>query len=83
MGLSDEGEENVEARFDELCLDLNMDKKAKEEAWKSYEKIRTNYTLEVGYFHFSHFCSVSRLQIIYFRILCLVFLTARIYLVIN
>ena len=47
MGLSDEGDENVLARFEELCLDLNMDKKAKEEAWKSYEKIRTNYSLEV------------------------------------
>ena len=47
MGLSDEGDENVLARFEELCLDLNMDKKAKDEAWKSYEKIRTNYTLEV------------------------------------
>ena len=50
MGLSEEGEENVMARFEELCLDLNMDKKAKEEAWKSYEKIRTNYTLEVSVF---------------------------------
>ena len=47
MGLSDEGDDNVHARFEELCLDLNMDKKAKDEAWKSYEKIRTNYTLEV------------------------------------
>lgn len=51
MGLSDEGDENILARFEELCLDLNMDKKAKDEAWKSYEKIRTNYTLEGDQIH--------------------------------
>ncbi len=47
MGLSDDTEENSEARFEDLCLDLNLDKKAKEEAWQAFEAMRTNYTLEV------------------------------------
>ena len=47
MGLSDEGEESVLQRYEELCLDLNMDKNAKEDAWQSYQRIRTNFTLEV------------------------------------
>ncbi|XP_064599560.1 retinoblastoma-like protein 1 [Liolophura sinensis] len=46
MGLSDEGEDAVEQRFDDLCLALNMDRHAKEEAWESYQKQRTNYSLE-------------------------------------
>ena len=49
MGLSDDTEENSEARFEDLCLDLNLDKKAKEEAWQAFEAMRTNYTLEVGF----------------------------------
>ena len=47
MGLSEDGDENTERRFEELCMDLNMDRNAKEEAWQSYERINTNYTLEV------------------------------------
>ncbi|KAJ8302946.1 hypothetical protein KUTeg_019342 [Tegillarca granosa] len=46
MGLSEDGDDVVERRFEELCLDLNMDKNAKEDAWRNYQKIRTNYTLE-------------------------------------
>jgi hypothetical protein len=49
MGLSDDGDENIEQRFEELCLDLNMDKSAKDEAWQAFERISTNYTLEVGF----------------------------------
>lgn len=48
MGLSDEGEDAVEQRFDDLCLALNMDRHAKEEAWESYQKQRTNYSLEAS-----------------------------------
>ena len=44
MGLSDDSDEQ---RFEELCLDLNMDKNAKDEAAQAYERIRRNYTLEV------------------------------------
>ncbi|ESO96313.1 hypothetical protein LOTGIDRAFT_227069 [Lottia gigantea] len=46
MGLSDEGEDSVQQRYDELCLDLNMDLNAKEEAWQSYQRIQVNFTLE-------------------------------------
>ncbi|XP_041375450.1 retinoblastoma-like protein 1 isoform X2 [Gigantopelta aegis] len=51
MGLSDEGEESVLQRYEELCLDLNMDKNAKEDAWQSYQRIRTNFTLEGDQMH--------------------------------
>lgn len=50
MVLSDDGEDKLGEKYDELCLDLNMDKKTKEEAWKNYEKIKKNYTLEVTHF---------------------------------
>lgn len=46
MVLSEDGEDKLEEKYDEICLDLNMDKKTKEEAWKNYEKIKKNYTLE-------------------------------------
>ncbi|XP_013394844.1 retinoblastoma-like protein 1 [Lingula anatina] len=51
MGLSEEGEDNVEKRFEDLCLELNMDQSAKEEAWEHYERINTNYTLEGDTIH--------------------------------
>ncbi|KAL5021351.1 hypothetical protein ScPMuIL_000506 [Solemya velum] len=51
MGLSEDGDEIVGQRFDDLCLDLNMDKKSKEEAWLSYQRIRENYTLEGDQIH--------------------------------
>ena len=46
MGL-DEGEESVESRFEELCLDLNLDRTTKEESWQNYKRIKTNFSLEV------------------------------------
>lgn len=46
MGLSEDGEDAVESQFEELCLDLNMDKKAKDEAYENYQKIIENYSLE-------------------------------------
>ncbi len=50
MGLSDDNtEENEEQRYEDVCLDLNLDKVAKEEAWKSFERISQNYTLEVSF----------------------------------
>ncbi|XP_046356555.1 retinoblastoma-like protein 1 isoform X1 [Haliotis rufescens] len=51
MGLSDEGEANVQQRYEELCLDLNMDKTAEGEAWESYQRIQLNYTLEGDQLH--------------------------------
>ena len=46
MGLSEDGDDAVETQFEELCLDLNMDKKAKDEALGNYQRMLENYTLE-------------------------------------
>ncbi|KAK7113914.1 retinoblastoma-like protein 1 [Littorina saxatilis] len=51
MGLSEEGEESILHRFEELCLDLNMDTNAKEEALQNYQRIQTNFTLEGDQLH--------------------------------
>ena len=49
MGLSEDSEqENTEERFRGLCADLNIDKNTGDEAWRNYETISTNYTLEVN-----------------------------------
>lgn len=49
MGLSsEESQEELEVRYEELCLDLNMDKSTKDEAWTNYEKTKKNYSLEVN-----------------------------------
>lgn len=48
MGLSEESDDNAEKRFEDLCLDLNMDTTSKEEAWEAFQRISQNYTLEVG-----------------------------------
>lgn len=51
MGLSeDAGHENAEERFRSLCADLNIDKNTADEAWRNYETISTNYSLEVTKF---------------------------------
>jgi len=48
MVLSDEGDDDqARDRFEELCGDLNMDTDTRDEAWNSYRRISTNYTLEV------------------------------------
>lgn len=46
---SDDEEANSSERFDNLCRDLNMDEETSQEAWSSYQKISTNYTLEVPF----------------------------------
>jgi hypothetical protein len=48
--MSDEDEFMQKARtgFEDLCRALNMDEEASSEAWKSYENINRNYTLEVN-----------------------------------
>ncbi|KAK6982148.1 retinoblastoma-like protein 1 [Biomphalaria glabrata] len=51
MGLSDESEENVLQRFEEVCLDLNMDTSTKEDAWQNYQRMQTNYSLEGDQMH--------------------------------
>lgn len=45
---SDDEEANSWERFQDLCRDLNMDEDTSQEAWSSYQKISTNYTLEVS-----------------------------------
>lgn len=47
MGQSDDVEDSTYSRHQDLCQKLNMDATAASEAWKSYETIRQNYTLEV------------------------------------
>ena len=46
---SDDEEANNSERFDNLCHELNMDEETSKEAWSSYQKISTNYTLEVSF----------------------------------
>ena len=36
-----------EEKFRGLCADLNIDRNTADEAWRNYETISTNYTLEV------------------------------------
>ncbi|XP_020631199.1 retinoblastoma-like protein 1 [Orbicella faveolata] len=48
---SDDEEANSSERFDNLCRDLNMDEETSQEAWSSYQKISTNYTLEGDSLH--------------------------------
>uniref|UniRef100_UPI00358DE562 retinoblastoma-like protein 1 isoform X4 n=1 Tax=Myxine glutinosa TaxID=7769 RepID=UPI00358DE562 len=42
----DEDEDKVKQKLDELCSGLNMDEETATEAWNSFVRIRTNYTLE-------------------------------------
>jgi hypothetical protein len=50
MEPSEDTDDAVERKYSELCLDLNMDKRTKEESWESYQKILTKYTLEASVF---------------------------------
>lgn len=47
MGESEDMEDSTYSRHQDLCQKLNMDATAASEAWRSYETIRQNYTLEV------------------------------------
>ncbi|KAJ3596347.1 hypothetical protein NHX12_002755, partial [Muraenolepis orangiensis] len=51
--MSDEDESPQKARtgFEDLCRALNMDEEASTEAWRSYEDISRNYTLEGSELH--------------------------------
>ena len=51
MGLSDDGDD-AEAPYEDLCMDLNLDKTAKEEAWENFVGIKRNYSLEVRIIYF-------------------------------
>ncbi|KAJ6665980.1 hypothetical protein lerEdw1_000884 [Lerista edwardsae] len=41
-----EAERDTRQRYEELCGSLNMDERARAEAWLSYQSMRRNYTLE-------------------------------------
>ncbi|XP_040894043.1 retinoblastoma-like protein 2 isoform X2 [Toxotes jaculatrix] len=51
--MSDEDEflQKARAGFEDLCRALNMDEEASNEAWKSYENISRNFTLEGSELH--------------------------------
>ncbi|XP_015604539.1 retinoblastoma-like protein 1 isoform X2 [Cephus cinctus] len=51
MGQSDDVEDSTYSRHQDLCQKLNMDATAASEAWRSYETIRQNYTLEGDQLH--------------------------------
>lgn len=40
--------QKARAGFEDLCRALNMDEEAASEAWKTYENISRNFTLEVN-----------------------------------
>ncbi|CAH2324632.1 retinoblastoma 2 isoform X1 [Pelobates cultripes] len=46
-----QGEEQLRSRYEELCSSLNMDERARGEAWESYGRISQNYTLEGNALH--------------------------------
>jgi retinoblastoma-like protein 1 len=48
MGLSGDADDDIFKRHQDLCVNLNMDKDAADEAWRNYEAIRQNYVLEVS-----------------------------------
>lgn len=47
MGLSENSDDHIFKRHNELCNTLNMDAATNAQAWVSYESIKKNYTLEV------------------------------------
>ncbi|XP_063225923.1 retinoblastoma-like protein 1 isoform X1 [Bacillus rossius redtenbacheri] len=51
MGQLDNPDENTLKRYEDLCVNLNMDRDSADEAWRSYETIRQNYTLEGDQIH--------------------------------
>lgn len=44
----DDCAQKARAGFEDLCRALNMDEEAASEAWKTYESISRNFTLEVN-----------------------------------
>lgn len=49
---SEDGDEDSHfKRYHEICASLNLDRKATDEAWQSYQRINSNYTLEGDILH--------------------------------
>ncbi|KAI5626959.1 retinoblastoma-like protein 2 isoform X2 [Silurus asotus] len=51
MNVEEEAVQKTRLSFDDLCRALNMDEEASNGAWRSYEKINKNYTLEGSDLH--------------------------------
>ncbi|KAG7218050.1 hypothetical protein INR49_020660 [Caranx melampygus] len=51
MSEEDEGVQRARAGFEDLCRALNMDEEASTEAWRTYENISRNFTLEGSELH--------------------------------
>lgn len=47
MSDDDDLVQRARAGFEELCRALNMDEEASSEAWRTFQNISTNFTLEV------------------------------------
>ena len=50
MGQSEDIEDSTYIKHQDLCQKLNMDATSASEAWRSYETIRENYSLEVLFY---------------------------------
>ena len=48
MSEEDDFLQKARIAFEDLCRALNMDEEASNEAWKTYENISRNFTLEVN-----------------------------------
>ncbi|GAA6069423.1 retinoblastoma-like protein 2 isoform X1, partial [Tachysurus ichikawai] len=46
MNEEEEAVQKTRLSFEDLCRSLNMDEEASNGAWRSYENISKNYTLE-------------------------------------
>ena len=46
--MDSQSEEEIKARFEDVCGELNLDERSKENAWKAYLGINNDYVLEVG-----------------------------------
>lgn len=46
--MDSQSEDEIKARFEDVCGELNLDERSKDNAWKAYLGINNDYVLEVG-----------------------------------
>ena len=46
--MSGSGDQDIRARYEGVCAELNMDEQTAEKAWSSYTTINNDYVLEVS-----------------------------------
>ena len=46
--MSESGEQEIRARYEGVCAELNMDDQTAEKAWGAYEDVNNDYVLEVS-----------------------------------